>query len=115
MPVICVADLAERARELLAPEVWDYIDGGAGTERTLRANLTAFEGVRLRPRMLVDVPTCDPSTTLLGARLPSPIGVPPVAYPRLVHEEGETATARGVAGAPLIVSFFASRTIEEIA
>jgi 4-hydroxymandelate oxidase len=115
MSVICVADLAERARELTAPEVWDYIDGGAGAERTLRSNLKAFEGVRLRPRVLVDVSTCDTSTTVLGARWRAPIGIAPVAYHRLVHEDGETATARGAAGAPLVVSFFASRTIEEIA
>jgi 4-hydroxymandelate oxidase len=115
MSVICVDDLAEQARALVAPEVWDYIDGGAGAERTLRANRTAFEGVRLRPRMLVDVSTCDTSTTLLGASLRSPIGVAPVAYHRLVHEEGETATVRGAAGALCMVSFFSSRTIEEIA
>jgi 4-hydroxymandelate oxidase len=115
MPIICVEDLAEQARALLTPEVWDYIDGGAGAERTLRANRSAFDEVRLRPRVMIDVSTCDTSTTLLGAPMRAPIGVAPVAYHRLVHEEAETATARGAAGSLCVVSFFASRTIEEIA
>jgi 4-hydroxymandelate oxidase len=108
-------DVERAARERLAPDVWDYIAGGAGTEATLAANRTAFERLVLRPRVLVDVSRCDPSTELLGAQLPAPIGVAPLAYHRLAHPDGEVATAAALGGLPLVVSIFASRGLAEIA
>ncbi|HKT05781.1 MAG TPA: alpha-hydroxy acid oxidase, partial [Rugosimonospora sp.] len=80
-------------------------------------NRAALARRALRPRFLVDVSTCDLSGTLLGARLAAPLGVAPMAYHRLVHPDGEVATARaaGAAGALLVVSPFASRSIEDIA
>ncbi|MFJ5231380.1 alpha-hydroxy acid oxidase [Kitasatospora sp. NPDC088391] len=101
----------------LPPDVRDFIEGGAESERTVDANRRAFERVVLRPRVLVDVSHCDPSLELLGARLATPVGVAPTAYHRLAHPDGETATARGAgrAGALYVVSLFASRTLEEIA
>jgi 4-hydroxymandelate oxidase len=110
-----VVDFERLARDRLATEVWDYIAGGSGAERTLTANLRAFAEVILRPRFLVDVSYCDTATTLLGTPLPAPVGLAPIAYHRLVHEEGEVATARGAAGALFVVGMFASRTLEDIA
>jgi 4-hydroxymandelate oxidase len=105
------------ARHRLPADVWDYVAGGAGTESTLSANRAALRRRALRPRFLVDVSTCDPSVTVLGARLAAPLGVAPIAYHRLVHPDGEVATARaaGQAGALFVVSPFASRSIEDIA
>ncbi|MFC9330459.1 alpha-hydroxy acid oxidase [Kitasatospora sp. NPDC057015] len=113
-------DLAEVEREAqtrLPSELWDFIQGGSGGERTLAANLAQFGRYALRPRTLVDVSSCDPALTLLGSALDIPVGIAPMAYHRLVHEEGETATARaaGRAGALLVAGIFASRTLEEIA
>jgi 4-hydroxymandelate oxidase len=115
--LICAEDYQRRARELLRPEIWDFVAGGAGAELTVAANRRAFEGVRLRPRVLVDVSTCDTRTTLLGAALDVPIGIAPMAYHRLLHADGETGTAQaaGEAGALCVVSLFASQTLEEIA
>ncbi len=105
------------ARHRLPADVWDYLAGGAGSEATLTANRAALRRWALRPRFLVDVSACDPSTTLLGARLAAPIGVAPMAFHRLAHQDGEVATARaaGEAGVLYVASLFASRSIEDIA
>ncbi|MGW0330962.1 aminotransferase class I/II-fold pyridoxal phosphate-dependent enzyme [Streptomyces sp. NPDC003011] len=114
---VTLADVAERARAVTDPHVWDFVEGGAGEERTLAANLRAFDRVRLRPRVLAGVGEPDPGTTVLGRRWAAPVGVAPMAYHTLMHPQGETATARaaGAAGLPLVVSTFAGRAFEEIA
>jgi 4-hydroxymandelate oxidase len=116
-PPLCVEDYRHLARLQLDTHTWDFIEGGAETERTVRANRRAFERVTLRPRVLVDVSHCDTRTELLGAQLATPVGIAPTAYHRLVHPDGEVATARGAgaAGALYVVSIFASRTLEDIA
>lgn len=109
-------DRARRARAT-SPEIWDFIEGGSGAERTMAANRQMFARYALRPRTMVDVSACSPGRTLLGAPLGLPVGIAPMAYHRLVDPEGETATARaaGRAGALLVAGMFASRTLEEIA
>ncbi|MGW5691169.1 aminotransferase class I/II-fold pyridoxal phosphate-dependent enzyme [Streptomyces asiaticus] len=116
-PPLSLDEYAERARTRLGPEVWDFIEGGAGEERTLAANRAAFDRTRLSPRVLTGVGECDPSTTVLGRRWGAPVAVAPMAYHTLMHPDGETATARaaGAAGLPLVVSTFAGRTFAEIA
>lgn len=111
--MITLADYAAAARERLGPAVWDFVEGGAGAERTLAANLTAFERVRLRPRVLTGLGLPHTKTEVLGRVWGAPVGVAPMAYHTLAHPEGEVATAR--AGVPLVVSTFASRTFEDIA
>jgi isopentenyl diphosphate isomerase/L-lactate dehydrogenase-like FMN-dependent dehydrogenase len=117
MGPINVFDYEALARERLDPTIWDYIAGGAEDEVTLRANRTAFERIRLRPRMLVDVSACDLTTTALGTPLNMPIFVAPMGYQALAHQEGEVAMARGAgaAGALLVASTLATRSLEEIA
>jgi len=110
---LTVAEYEAAARDRLPAAIWDYIAGGSGEERTLAANREAFARLALRPRFLVDVSRPDPSTELFGVRLRAPIGIAPVAYHQLAHPEGEVATAR--AADLLVVSIFASRTLEEIA
>jgi 4-hydroxymandelate oxidase len=117
MGLLALADLEREARARLPADVWDFIAGGSGAERTLAANLAQFGHYALRPRVLVDVTGCDPALDLLGSPLRAPIGVAPMAYHRLVDPEGETATARatGRTGTLLVAGIFASRTLEEIA
>ncbi|MFD0634052.1 alpha-hydroxy acid oxidase [Catenulispora yoronensis] len=116
-PLLCLDDYRGAARERIAPDVWDFIDGGAETERTVQANLAAFQRVILRPRVLVDTEVCDTRTSILGAPVGTPLAVAPTAYHRLVHPDGEVATARGAGAAEALytVSIFASRTLEDIA
>ncbi|WP_307826582.1 aminotransferase class I/II-fold pyridoxal phosphate-dependent enzyme [Streptomyces pactum] len=110
-------EYAEAARARVEPAVWDFIEGGAGQERTLTANRLAFDQVRLRTRVLTGCGEPDLATTVLGRTWAAPVAVAPVAYHTLVHPDGETATARaaGAAGLPLVVSTFAGRTFEDIA
>ncbi|MFE2679170.1 aminotransferase class I/II-fold pyridoxal phosphate-dependent enzyme [Streptomyces hygroscopicus] len=116
-PPLSLDEYAERARTRLDPAVWDFIEGGAGDERTRAANRAAFDRVRLRPRVLTGAGEGDPSTTVLGRRWAAPVAVAPMAYHTLMHPDGETATARaaGAAGLPLVVSTFAGRSFAEIA
>lgn len=112
-----VEDYAAPARAGMDPHAWDFIEGGAGEERTLAGNLRAFDRVRLRTRVLSGVGDCDTSVTVLGSRWAAPVGVAPLAYHTLVHPEGEAATVRGAgaAGLPVVVSTFAGRTFEDLA
>ncbi|KJS54037.1 2-hydroxy-acid oxidase [Streptomyces rubellomurinus subsp. indigoferus] len=117
MGALDLAGIESAARARVPRDIWDFIEGGSGAERTLAANRKIFERFALRPRVLVDVSTCELGQTLLGTRLDTPIGIAPMAYHRLVDEEGETATAQGAgrAGALFVTSMFASRTLEDIA
>ena len=114
---VALADFELLARERLPHMVWEYIAGGAGDENTARWNLEAFERIRVLPRVLVDVSRINTNVELFGQRLPHPIVLAPTAYQRLVHSEGEMATARGAgaAGAVFVVSTLATTAIEEIA
>ena len=115
--MLTASDYQQLARDVVDPDVWDFIEGGAESERTLDANVAAFDRVRLRPRVLTDVSTVDTTVSVFGADFATPLGVAPTAYHRLVDPEGEVATARGAgaAGALFVVSVFASRTLEDIA
>ena len=107
--------------ELACPRVqpphWDFYTGGCDDEVTLRANRTAFERIRLRPRMLVDVSNIDTSTTALGTPVSMPILIAPTAQHGLAHREAECATARaaGKAGTIMTASTSSTRSLEEIA
>jgi 4-hydroxymandelate oxidase len=110
-------DIAEQARQRIEHAALEYLDGGANDEITLRENEAAFLRRRLRPRVLRDVSTCDPSTTILGAPAVMPAGIAPTAQHALFHPGGEAATARAAAGhgVPFVASTMSSLTLEEIA
>ena len=77
--------------------MFDYIDGGAEDERTMAANAAAYARTTFRPRVLRDVGTVDPSTTLLGRPLPLPLVLAPTGFTRIADPEGELAVARAAA------------------
>ncbi|MFI6641768.1 aminotransferase class I/II-fold pyridoxal phosphate-dependent enzyme [Streptomyces sp. NPDC050504] len=114
---LSLAEYAARARATTEGPVWDFVEGGAGDERTLAANVRAFDEVRLRTRVLTGAGEPDLAATVLGRRWAAPLGVAPMAYHTLMHPEGEVATARAAdgAGLPFVVSTFASRTFEDVA
>src|ERR1700686_260825 len=89
-----VEDLRSLAYRRLPKVVFDYIDGGAETEGTLRANLRAFDAVTFRPRHAVAIPHCDLRTRVLGIELSMPLLLAPVGYCRVMHPSGELAAAR---------------------
>jgi 4-hydroxymandelate oxidase len=110
-------ELEARARDQLSAVAYDYYAGGAGTETTLRDNRQAWDRYRLHPYVLRDVSRIALGTRLLGADLSTPIVVAPTAYQRLAHADGEAATARGAAdaGALMVVSTLATRSLEDVA
>ena len=112
-----LAEVAVAARQRLDPVHWDFFAGGAGDERTVRANEEAFARRPIVPRVLRGAGARDLRTTLLGERLSLPVLVSPTAFHRLAHPGGEAATAQAVAeaGTVLIVSMAATQPIEEIA
>jgi isopentenyl diphosphate isomerase/L-lactate dehydrogenase-like FMN-dependent dehydrogenase len=114
---ISYADLEARAKEVLTPEAYGYVAGGAGSEDTMRQNLEAFRRWRIVPRMLRDVSARDLSTEVLGTALPAPILLAPVGVLGIVHEDGELAVARAAAslGVPFILSTAASNNMEDVA
>jgi 4-hydroxymandelate oxidase len=89
----------ETARGVLTPAVYDYFAGGAGDERTLRDNVAAWLRVPLRSRAGASCPEADTSVELLGSHLAAPILLAPVAAQRLLHPDGELASARAAAAA----------------
>jgi L-lactate dehydrogenase (cytochrome) len=114
---VAVAELERRAVEAMEPRTANYVGAGAGSEDTIRANAEAFRRHRIVPRMLRDVATRDLSTTLLGTAMPAPLMLAPIGVQKVVHEDGELATARAAAaiGTPMIVSTASHATLEEIA
>ena len=97
--LINVAEFERAAGETLEAGVAGYFFGGACDEVTLGDNVAAWRGWRLRPRMLAGHGNWDTAAELLGARVSMPVLVAPVAYQRLVDEEGETAMAGAAAAA----------------
>lgn len=114
--VLNIADLRRLAQRRLPRVVFDYIDGGAEDEVTLRENRRAFEEVTFRPRGAVVTETCDLSTTALGTTLALPFALAPVGSTRLFWPRGEIHAARAAAaaGTAYSVSTLVGTPIEEI-
>jgi L-lactate dehydrogenase (cytochrome) len=115
--VINVEDLRQAAKRRLPRVVFDYIDGGAEAEQTLRANGRAFEEVTLRPRCAVATPACDLRTTVIGTSLSMPLILAPVGSSRLMYPRGEEAAARaaGRAGIVYTLSTLSGCRLEDVA
>ena len=97
--VINIQDLRRAAKRRLPRVVFDYIDGGAEDERTLRANCHALEQVTFRPRCAVATPACDLRVSVLGRSLSMPLILAPVGSSRLMYPRGEEAAANSAGGA----------------
>lgn len=112
-----IEDLRLLARRRLPRGVFDFFDGGAEDEITLRANREGFERIRLRPRLLVDVQQPDLSTTIVNGRTPAPIVIAPTGAIGAGWPQADLAIARAAArlGIPYTLSTTATSSIEEIA
>ena len=114
---VAVEELERRAREAMEERAANYVFAAAGAEQTMRANREAFGRRSIVPRMLRDVATRDLSTEVLGTPMPAPLLLAPIGVQKVLHEDGELATARAAAalGSPLIASTNSHFTLEEIA
>ena len=111
-----IEDLRELARRRLPRIVFNYIDGGADGEWTLRENRRAFDAITFRPHQAVAVPACDLRTRVLGTELSVPLLLAPVGYLRVMHPDGEIAAARaaGRAGIGFILSTVSGHRLENV-
>ncbi len=114
--IVNIEDLRARARRRVPRAVFDYLDGGAEAEVTLRENCRAFQEITFRPRGAVAVERCDLTTRILGHELSFPAMLAPVGYSRLMHPGGEVAAARaaGNAGTGYILSTISGHKLENV-
>jgi len=114
--VICIEDFRSIARRRVPQSVFDYLDGGAEGEVTLRENCRIFNDVTFRPRHAVALADCSLCTTVLGFKLSLPFLLAPVGYSRLMHPGGEVVAARaaGRAGTAYILSTISGHKLEDV-
>jgi L-lactate dehydrogenase (cytochrome) len=112
-----IVDMRLLAKRRLPKMIFDFVDGGAGDESTLRANEADLARVTLNARTLVDVRAQDTTAEFAGATFPLPIVFGPAGLVRVVGNEGELAAVRaaGIRGIPYTISTSSAWSIEEIA
>ena len=113
------ADLEARAVEAMPEEIWSYVAGGAGTERTQSANVEAFDRWGLWPRMLAGAAERDVTVSLFGTTLPTPLMLAPVGVIGICDPGGHgdlvTARAAAATGVPMIASTLMQDPMEDVA
>lgn len=114
--VVNIADLRRIAKGRVPRVVFDYLDGGAEGEVTLRENCRAFEEIKFRPRQAVAFAKCDMAVQVLGTAISLPAMLAPVGYSRLMHPGGEVvaAQAAGEAGTGYILSTISGHKLEDV-
>lgn len=114
---LTIADLRTAAKQRTPRAVFDYTDGGAETETSLRRAREAFQRVEFRPRVLRDVTVVDTTTTLLGRPSALPLAFAPTGFTRMMHHQGERAVVRVAEGAgiPYALSTLGTTSIEDVA
>ena len=112
-----IPDLRLLARRRAPRAVFDYTDGGADEEVSLRRSRQAYARVEFTPTVLRDVSVVDRSTTILGKPVAAPIVFAPTGFTRMMHTEGEPAVARVAArmGIPYVLSTMGTTSIERLA
>jgi glycolate oxidase len=113
----CSQQVLETARKNVSKTTWDYINGAAGSETTLRRNRYAIDSYAFLPRVLRDVSKVDISARLLGRTARIPVVLAPMGSMHLMHKDGAAASgkAAGDFGVPHILSSVARHSVEEVA
>ena len=115
--VTCIADLRERARRRIPRAIFDYANGGAYDELTLRRNRSALDALEFRQRVMVDISHLSVATTVLGEPWSMPVAIAPTGLTGLFHRDGEIhgARAAAAAGVPFTLSTMSICSIEDVA
>jgi L-lactate dehydrogenase (cytochrome) len=113
----CIEDLRQAARRKVPRAFFEYADGGAYSEQTLRANRADLEAIKLRQRILVDVSARSIATTILGEPASLPLILAPVGLCGMQHGDGEILACRAAqaAGIPFTLSTMSICSIEDVA
>lgn len=111
-----IADLREIALRRTPRAVFDYVDGAAEQEISLRRARNAYRNVVFHPRVLRDVSTVKTARTVLGRTAALPLVLAPTGFTRMMHHEGESAVARAAANAsiPYALSTMGTTSIEDV-
>lgn len=114
--IINLSDFEKMAESKMTKMAYAYVAGGAADEITISWNRKAFDILKINPHVLNDVSKLDTSVTLFGYKMAYPVLIAPTAFHKLMHPDGEVATAKGAAKAKAIyvVSSFTSTPLEEI-
>ncbi|WP_107677128.1 alpha-hydroxy-acid oxidizing protein [Agrobacterium sp. LAD9] len=117
MRLLNVEEYRKEARRRLPRFVFDYLDGGAEDEIALKANRSAFEAIKMTPRLLNDVSVRDQSVDWFGQRLPMPIVIAPTGLNGLYRRDGDILLAKAASrlGIPFALSTASNNSIEEVA
>jgi (S)-mandelate dehydrogenase len=112
-----VADLRELARRRIPRFVFEYVDGGAEDEVTLRGNRAAFDRLRLLPRTLIDTAARHQRTQILATEAQAPMVIAPTGFNGMVYPQGDLVLARAAArwGIPFTLSTVSTVPLEEVA
>src|SRR5580704_2698527 len=114
--ILSIEDLRNLARRRVPRAIFDYADGGAYEERTLRANAADLDAINFRPRVMLDVSTVKLGTTLVGCAASIPLAIGPTGLAGLFHADGEILGARAAAafGIPFCLSTMSICSIEDV-
>src|SRR5262249_17569614 len=114
--VVNIEDLRRLAERRLPKVIFDYMDGGAEDEITVRENCRSFQDVMFRPRQAVATAPRNLATKVLGTEIAFPALLAPVGYTRMFHPDGEAGAARaaGKAGTGYILSTISGYKLEEV-
>ena len=115
--ILNLFDFEKAAEGSMSKMAYEFVASGAADEFTVKWNREALDKLKIQTQVLNDVSTLDTRVSLLGLELPYPIIIAPTAFHKLMHPEGELATARGAGAASALycVSSFTTTPIEEIA
>jgi 4-hydroxymandelate oxidase len=115
--LLSLSDYEAAAQTRISHGAWARISGGAADEITLRWNREAWDKIKLKPKVLVDVSHIDTRVRLLGTELPFPILLAPTGGQGLIRPEGDLEAARGAAAvrATYVISSSASMPVDQIA
>jgi 4-hydroxymandelate oxidase len=115
--LLSLGDFEPAAQSKISRGAWERIAGGAADEITLRWNREAYDHIRLKPRVLVDVSKIDTRMTLFGQEMPFPILLSPTGGQGFIAPQGDLAAARGAAAAnaTYVISSSASMKVEDVA
>lgn len=112
-----IEDLRIRAKRRTPRGAFDYVDGAADDEISLKRSRDLYRSIGFVPNVLRDVSQCDPSTTMLGEPSAFPLGFAPTGFTRMMHHEGERAIANVASefGIPYALSTLGTTTPEDLA
>jgi (S)-mandelate dehydrogenase len=111
-----IAELAAMARQRLPHFAWEYLEGGAEEELTLRRNRQGFADIALLPRTLVPCCVTQPQCSLFGRALPLPIAIGPTGYNAMLYRDADIHLARAATelGLPFTLSTVSTSSLEQV-